>query len=73
MNYESLSLVLKSLADPNHMKIIDLLSCGSLCKCYLLEIFNQFNLWLRFQNICDIICLGQLNMLSRCYLLFIPC
>ncbi len=26
MNYESLSLVLKSLADPNRMKIVDVLS-----------------------------------------------
>ena len=33
MNYESLSLVLKSLADPNRMKIVDVLSCGSLCAC----------------------------------------
>ena len=36
MNYESLSLVLKSLANPNRMKIVDVLSCGSLCACDLL-------------------------------------
>lgn len=40
MNYESLSLVLKSLADPNRMKIVDVLSCGSLCACDLLEYFD---------------------------------
>lgn len=40
MNYESLSLILKSLADPNRMKIVDVLSCGSLCACDLLEYFD---------------------------------
>ena len=40
MNYESLSLVLKSLANPNRMKIVDVLSCGSLCACDLLEYFD---------------------------------
>lgn len=40
MNYEKLSLVLKAMADPKRMKIIDLLSCGSLCACDVLEHFD---------------------------------
>ena len=33
MNYEEMSKTLKALADPKRLKIIDLLSCGSLCAC----------------------------------------
>lgn len=40
MNYEELSLILKALADPKRLKIIDLLSCGSLCACDILEHFD---------------------------------
>lgn len=40
MNYEQSSLVLKAMAEPNRMKIIDLLSSGSLCACNVLEHFD---------------------------------
>ncbi|MDT2735709.1 metalloregulator ArsR/SmtB family transcription factor [Enterococcus pseudoavium] len=39
MDYEELAGVLKALADPNRLKIIDLLSGGSLCACHLLDHF----------------------------------
>ncbi|AQY49957.1 ArsR family transcriptional regulator [Listeria weihenstephanensis FSL R9-0317] len=40
MNYERTSLVLKAMADPKRMKIIDLLSESSLCACDVLEHFD---------------------------------
>lgn len=39
MNYSELSLMLKAIADPKRLKIIDLLSCGSLCACDILDHF----------------------------------
>ncbi|MDT2424077.1 metalloregulator ArsR/SmtB family transcription factor, partial [Enterococcus avium] len=40
MNYDELSVMLKALADPKRLKIIDLLSCGSLCACDVLDHFE---------------------------------
>ncbi|MDR2833521.1 MAG: metalloregulator ArsR/SmtB family transcription factor [Streptococcaceae bacterium] len=40
MNYEQLSTQLKAMSEPNRMKIIDLLSCGELCACDVLEHFE---------------------------------
>lgn len=40
MNYEEMSKTLKALADPKRLKIIDLLSCGSLCACDILDHFD---------------------------------
>lgn len=40
MNYESYSTQLKTITDPNRMKIIDLLSCGEMCACDILERFE---------------------------------
>ena len=40
MNYEKTSLALKAMADKNRMKIIDLLSSGSLCACEVLSHFD---------------------------------
>lgn len=40
MNYEELSTVLKAISDPKRIKIIDLLSCGSLCACDVLDHFD---------------------------------
>ena len=40
MDFENTSLILKALADPRRMKIIDLLSSGSLCACELLSYFD---------------------------------
>lgn len=39
-NYEDISKILKALADPNRLKIIDILSCGEECACTILENFN---------------------------------
>lgn len=40
MDYRNYVQILKAMADPNRLKIIDLLSCGSLCACDILEHFN---------------------------------
>ena len=40
MNYVELSVMLKALADPNRLKIVNLLSNGSLCACDILEHFD---------------------------------
>lgn len=40
MNYERISSILKAMADPNRMKIIDLLSGDSLCACDVLKHFD---------------------------------
>lgn len=40
MNYEEMSVILKALADPKRLKIIDLLSCGSLYACDILDHFE---------------------------------
>lgn len=39
-NYEETSKILKALADPNRLKIIDILSCGEECACTILEHFD---------------------------------
>lgn len=40
MSYKELSSLLKTLSDPSRLEIIDLLSCGELCACDLLEHFQ---------------------------------
>ena len=40
MNYEETALILKAIADSKRLKIIDLLSCGSLCACDILDHFD---------------------------------
>ena len=40
MSYKELSLQLKVLSDPSRLEILDLLSCGELCACDLLEHFQ---------------------------------
>ncbi|MGG6841646.1 UNVERIFIED_CONTAM: metalloregulator ArsR/SmtB family transcription factor [Mammaliicoccus sciuri] len=40
MSYQELSTILKVLSDPSRLEIIDLLSCGELCACDLLEHFQ---------------------------------
>lgn len=40
MDYEKISLVLKAMADPKRIKIIDLLSGGTMCACEVLEHFD---------------------------------
>ena len=39
-NYEIHSGKLKALSDTNRLMIIDMLSCGELCACEILEKFN---------------------------------
>ncbi len=40
MSYKELSALLKVLSDPSRLEILDLLSCGELCACDLLEHFQ---------------------------------
>lgn len=40
MTYEKLSDLLKVIADPSRLEILDLLSCGELCACDLLTHFD---------------------------------
>ena len=37
MSYKELSAILKVLSDSSRLEILDLLSCGELCACDLLE------------------------------------
>ncbi len=38
--YKNTAKVLKALSDPKRLRIIDMLSCGELCACELLEAFH---------------------------------
>ena len=38
--YGEFALIYKALADETRLKIIDMLSCGELCACKILEAFN---------------------------------
>lgn len=40
MTYKSIAASLKTIAEPNRLEILDLLSCGELCACDLLEHFQ---------------------------------
>lgn len=40
MEYTKVSNVLKVLANPKRLEIIDLLSCGEMCACKINELFN---------------------------------
>lgn len=40
INYEENAKILKVLSDPNRLKIIDILSCGEICACDILEYFD---------------------------------
>lgn len=40
MNYEEHSKVIKALADPSRLEIIDILSCGEKCACDILDNFG---------------------------------
>ena len=39
-NYKEYSLFFKALSDSNRLMIVDMLSCGELCACVILEKFN---------------------------------
>ena len=40
IKYEENSKIIKALSDPNRLKIIDILSCGEMCACDILEYFH---------------------------------
>lgn len=40
VSYKEISIVLKVLSDPSRLEILDLLSCGELCACDVLEHFQ---------------------------------
>lgn len=40
MDYEKIAGILKALADSKRLKIIDILSCGTMCACDILEHFD---------------------------------
>jgi len=40
MSYDEKSLLFKALADPTRLKVVDMISCGELCACVILEKFN---------------------------------
>lgn len=40
LNYEEKSKIVKALSDPNRLQILDILSCGEMCACDILEHFN---------------------------------
>lgn len=40
MDYKLIAKIFKALGDSNRVQIVDLLSCGELCACDLLEHFN---------------------------------
>ena len=39
-SYLTFSVLLKALSDPNRLMIVDMLSCGELCACVILEEFS---------------------------------
>lgn len=39
-NYEENSKIIKALSDPNRLQIMDILSCGEMCACDILEHFD---------------------------------
>lgn len=38
--YIDMAKILKALADPKRLRIVDMLSCGELCACRILEAFQ---------------------------------
>jgi ArsR family transcriptional regulator, arsenate/arsenite/antimonite-responsive transcriptional repressor len=40
LSYDESALLLKAIADGTRLKIIDMLSCGELCACNILEAFS---------------------------------
>lgn len=40
MDYQKLANLLKVVAEPNRLKILEMLSCGEMCACDILNYFN---------------------------------
>lgn len=38
--YSNIAMILKSIADPKRLQIVDMLSCGELCACEILQAFQ---------------------------------
>jgi len=53
--YVDNSFLFKALSDPNRLMIVDMLSCGELCGCVILEKFNitQPTLSHHMKTLCD--------------------
>jgi len=53
--YVDYAVLFKALSDPNRLMIVDMLSCGELCACVILEKFNitQPTLSHHMKNLCD--------------------
>jgi len=53
--YKNYALIFKALSDTNRLKIIDMLSCGELCACVILEKFQitQPTLSHHMKTLCD--------------------
>ncbi|MDV0445018.1 hypothetical protein MmiAt1_05720 [Methanimicrococcus sp. At1] len=54
-NYNEYARFFKALSDPNRLMIIDMLSCGELCACVILEKFQftQPTLSHHMKTLCD--------------------
>jgi len=55
LNYAEKSLWFKALGDPTRLKIVDMISCGELCACVILEEFDiaQPSLSHHMKILCD--------------------
>ena len=55
MNYDEKSTLFKAFGDPTRLKIVDMISCGELCACVILEEFNitQPSLSHHMKILCD--------------------
>jgi len=53
--YADRALIFKALSDPTRLMIVDMLSCGELCACLILEKFRitQPTLSYHMKNLCD--------------------
>ena len=53
--YREYAQLFKALSDPNRLMIVDMLSCGELCACVILEKFqiSQPTLSHHMKNLCD--------------------
>ena len=54
-NYKEYARLFKTLSDPNRLMILDMLSCGELCACVILEKFQitQPTLSHHMKTLCD--------------------
>ena len=56
MNYEKQALLFKALSDSSRLQIVDMLSCGEMCACEILEHFKvtQPTLSHHMRVLCDV-------------------